>query len=415
MKSNDKAATRGGITLIVVVTILIGAMLWVVFGRPQLTPSAGTVQATAGPADTLAYPPPLSLTSESVFPTPIVAVRPTLLPEMGIQPSSIQALETTRRELNARSPQHARLAALATDGKLLSGMTVQNNSVDMFGQVAVIDLASGELLDLIDVGDAVYPQVSDPYVVWAERGRLYVYDRNKRIASPLELKGQANHPTVSGTVVVWENIVDGRLTGLMAQDLVTGEMWEVTGVGVDSLPHFPSLSGDWVAYESWSFSSDGAQNTARMLQATNVRSRETVVLGPLPIVEGISPSHFALEAPWVVWSEVGQAPTLHFYNFETRERSEVKPDCALNGQYGYPNDLQLSSQTVIFQNCFQWMGYRMKDQTFFSIALPDKSATQVFGGSAFGGGRLIWAEVNTDSKENWLSTDLLTAPLVDGK
>lgn len=155
--------------------------------------------------------------------------------------------------------------------------------------------------------------------------------------------------------------------------------------------YFPQVSGEWVIYERW-----GYQNgeTIRELSVAPVTGGEGLVLDRLPDMMGHIPPRYAIGAPWIVWAEWGRTPGLKLYNVETGEkRTATPPDCRQDDFPGQPSHFLVSETIVLFQGCYQALGYSLADGEFFSVPLNDGAEASGLLGWAFARDRLVWVHM----------------------
>jgi hypothetical protein len=128
----------------------------------------------------------------------------------------------------------------------------------------------------------------------------------------------------------------------------------------------------------------------------------------------VSPQ-YAIDAPWVVWSEgeSGEKAALHLFNLDTRKADVVTiPSCALdNAHLGHPENPIISRTTILFTGCFQPIGYDIESNRFFSVPMTqNESQPAAFVGWAFADGQLAWVLLVGAKGQG--QTQIYTAPVI---
>jgi tricorn protease-like protein len=280
----------------------------------------------------------------------------------------------------------------ATDGSTLVGVVV--TGTQPFGYVAAVDLAIGRSQRIADVWSPGNPQVSGQYVVWTDQGKLYVYDRVSAKTEQLTIGEAARDLSLSGSIVVWENISQGQTLGIWGYDLATGKDFPVVKTTATTKARKPLVSGRWVVYQSAEYK-DG--ETRIGLNTVNMDTSESFELGRLPNLTYYVPPLYAIDVSWVAWStyEWG-CSNLHLYNLDTHISYKVAvPGCGLDEVHlGNIYHIVVSGSIVLFRGCYQsaGMGYDIERDEFVSVPITRaESQEAAFVGWAFARGQLVWS------------------------
>ena len=330
------------------------------------------------------------------YPGPIASPFPstaTPLPDPGIRLGNIERLSGKAGGLPLM-PADGRPHFIypATDSNTLVGVVVTGTKP--FGYLAAVDLATGKSQRIADVWSPGNPQVSGQYVVWTDQGRLYVYDQVSAKTEQLTIGDAARDLSLSGSIVVWENISQGQTLGIWGYDLTAGKDFPVVKTTATKARK-PLISGQWVLYQSAGYK-DG--ETRIGLNVMNMDTGEGLELGELPYLKYYVPRLYAIDVPWVAWSayEWGVNPTLYLYNVDTRTFYTVAvPGCGLDELHqGNINRIVVSGVIVLFRGCYQsaGMGYDIERGKFFSVLITRaESQEAAFVDWAFARGRLVWS------------------------
>lgn len=256
-------------------------------------------------------------------------------------------------------------------------------------------LISGESQRISDVTGLASPQVSENYIVWIEKSQLHYYDRATGKEGLISLGVAANNPSISGSIVVWEHLQNNAQAGfqIWGYDLSTGKDFPVV---TETHKAEPKISGRWIVYRNLSDQDDVTVG----LHATNLDTNEVFLLGRVQRSSygAKAPPLYAIDVPWVVWSEgkSGDKAALHLFNLDTRNSDVVSiPSCALGDTLlGHPENPIISGSMVVFTGCFQPLGYDIRSGSFFSvpIARAEKQPAS-FIGWAFANNRLVWSQL----------------------
>jgi hypothetical protein len=318
---------------------------------------------------------------------------PTLLPDPGIRLGIIERLSDKSADLSFAPSGSPRFIYPATDSHALVGVVV--TGIEPFGYVAAVDLATGKSQRIADVWSPGDPQVSSQYVVWTDKGRLYVYDQVSAKIEQLMIGDAARDLSLSDSIVVWENISQGQTLGIWGYDLATGKDFPVVKATEKAKAYKPLISGQWVLYQSASYK-DG--ETRIGLNVANLDTDEGLELGQLPYLRYYVPPLYAIDAPWVAWSayEWGVNPGLHLYNLDTHLSYAVAvPGCGLDELHqGNIYHVVISGTIVLFRGCYQsdGMGYDIEGGKFFSAPITQAEAQEAaFVDWAFAKGQLVWS------------------------
>lgn len=386
MKTVSVLLSRAGAWLGAAVLLLAVSGFWFVLANQTDSPIRSALAPAAKATHASGYPGPV----ETAAPTQPPRPTPTRLPGRKIQLGPIENLRSTSPELDFQPAEAPRFVTPATDGKVVVGVEVKGPPKP-FGDVVLIDLDSGRVTKLAEVMDVVVPHISDTYLVWSDQGRPHVYDRAADKLNTLAITGLARDISLSGSVLVWENLEQGQTTGLIGHDLATGKTWEIVRATREFKAYFPQVSGKWVIYERWGYQ-DG--ETIKELSVVPVTGGEGLVLDRLPDVMGHTPPRYAIGAPWIVWAEWGRTPRLRLYNVETGEkRTATPPDCRQDDFPGQPSHFLVSEAIVLFQGCYQGLGYSLADGEFFSVPLHEGAEASGLLGWAFARDRLVWVHM----------------------
>lgn len=399
---DNRASAAGNWGLVLAAILGVAAFAWLLSGSLTTPGQSANVATEAVAAETVGYLGPDVQTPE---PSPATPLPATALPETGIRLHRVEDLGAKLPGLALSPATSPQFVNLSTDGAVVAGLSVVSGKPGVFGHVALVDLTTNTVSDLAEVADVVAPRVSAGFVIWSDQGRLSVYDRKSQTSRELKLEGLARDPDLSGSVVVFENLVDGQTTGLVAYDLATDAVWQVVASTTQAKAYRPLISGNWVVFESWSLAPDG--QLVKTLRVANLRSQKVVDLATLPTIQGYMPIIYAIHAPWVVWAEWGEAPGLQLYNVDTGERREARPkDCSQNGYPGNPSSLRITDSLIVFSGCYQLMGYSLIDGAFFTVPVPANEAGTTFDDWALSGNRLTWALLHRsgDAQETNLYT-----------
>jgi hypothetical protein len=332
----------------------------------------------------------------------------TLLPRVAFQLDSAKLL-SDKPDLSFPTARSPRFIRPATDGKTLVGEVITSVSDPFSAYIVSVDLTSGETQKIADVSDVASPQVSDQYVVWIEKSRLNFYDRISGEQGIVDIGEVARNPSLSGSIVVWEYTEKLQTTGergIWAYDLNSGKDLPVA-LGATS---DPLISGHWVVYEY----RDDYDDTTIGLYAANLNTGENFSIGRIQRpTQFYMPIMHAIDPPWVVWSQgnASQKPELHFYNLDARQSMTVPvPSCNLGVHGGRPEQPLISGETVLFQGCFQAMGYNIGSGEFFSVPISQADAQPAgFVGWDFAEGQLVWVSLLDPRGEG--QTQIYTAPI----
>jgi hypothetical protein len=369
---------------------LVGAFWWVLIQQADFQNQPGGA-TTALPIE--GYPAPELPAEPSQTPVEAaLAPTPTLLPQVGFQVSDARLLSDTPELLfpSARSPRFIRPA---TDGITLVGEVITSVGNPFAGHIVSIDLASGTVQKVVDVSDIAFPQVSSQYIVWIEQAKLHFYHRISGKQGTIEIGEAARNPSLSGSIVVWEyteHLQTSGERGIWSYDLDSGvDLPVVLGAMSE-----PLISGHWVIY----MNRDDYDEITVGLYGINLETGENFYIGRLQKpTQFYLPSMFALDAPWVVWSEgyASEKPELHLFNLDTRQTMTVPiSECSLNSPSARPDRPVISGSTVLFRGCSQTLGYDIDSGALFSVPIsqvPSQPAS--FVGWDFAGGQLTWVSV----------------------
>jgi hypothetical protein len=405
MKTLSGLLSRTGAWLIFITLLLAVTGFWIVLASQPSHPTGSAIAPAARATSVSGYPGP-----ETATPPQPPRRTPTRLPASKIHLGPIENLKNKSSELDFQPAETPRFIAPATNGEVLVGVEVYGPQ-KLFGRVVTIDLDSGKVTPVAEVMDVAAPQISDTHIVWADQGRLQVYDRVTRKLSTLAVTGLARDFSLWGSTLVWENIEQGQTTGIMGWDLSTSKTWEVVKSTAEFKAYRPQVSGEWVIYERWGLE-DG--EPIKELSVIPLTGGEGIVLDRLPNMMGHTPPLYALGAPWAVWADWGEKPGLKLYNFETGEKQTVTPpDCRQDGFTGQPSHFLVSETMILFQGCYQSLGYSLTDGEFFSVPLNEGAESSGLVGWAFAHDQLVWAHMQSGPGAR--QTSLYSARLIRDK
>ncbi|MCC6187651.1 MAG: hypothetical protein IT318_01345 [Anaerolineales bacterium] len=211
---------------------------------------------------------------------------------------------------------------------------------------------------------------------------------------------------------MWENVLPAGWA-IRGYDLSTGEtLWVTSGPNDDS----PLISDRWVVYLDHANKDTDSIVPGFGLVAVNLDSERRVWLGYLylPHNSAFPTAYFSIDGPWVVWNARAdnEHPSLNLYNLDTGQATVVDiPSCTLGDITGDPVNLSASDHTVLFQGCFQPMGYNIETGQFFSVPIDGNEAQpSLIAGWQFAKGQLVWVSVVGDGLRG--ETRVYTAPIV---
>ncbi len=172
----------------------------------------------------------------------------------------------------------------------------------------------------------------------------------------------------------------------------------------------PLISGRWVIYKDLANKDDMTVG----LYAYNLDNQERIEIGR---VERPTPQYlrslYAVDAPWVVWSEgyASDKPELHLFNLDTRQTFTVAVSaCSLDDSTGRPERPAISGEYVLFRGCPQALGYDIGSGEFFSVPISQVPAEPAaFVDWAFADGKLVWVAVLDPRGQG--QTEVWTAPI----
>lgn len=387
------------------VLALVAAFWWVLMLQAGSQPQPGT--STAQPPTGYPGPEITAVPSQAPLePAPFPTTTP--LPSVGFDLSSARLL-SDKPELSFDTARSPRFIRPSTDGKTLVGEVITRVSNPFSAFVVSIDLASGATQRLADVSDVAYPRVSDQYIVWIEKFKLHFLDRSSGEQGMLEIGESARNPSLSGSIVVWEyteHLQTSGERGIWSYDLSSGRNLPVA-LGATS---DPEISGRWVMYKN----RDDYDDSTVGLYVYNLDSGESFPIGRVQRpTQFYMPPMYAIDVPWVVWSQgdASEKAELHLYNLDSRQAVTVPvPSCILSENAGRPEQPLISGTTVLFQGCFQAMGYNIESGGFFSVPINRvHSQPAAFVNWAFAAGQLTWVSVLDPRGQG--QTEVWTAPI----
>jgi hypothetical protein len=338
---------------------------------PLATPEEKALQ---NPASTNSRPTPLPVTP---WPTA------TLLPDQGVRTTQTVEIQPAAKQ------NWKRFAFLASDGHALVA-SVEDGTGKTLPVAINLETKQAEVLDQNPNHAWIHDvHTSNLYTVWIasldQQDTLYM--RNTQTGQTSSVVGEMHRIALSGNVVVGEQLGDNW--NIWGYDIVQNKSFPIVTRKDDQTG--PLISGRWVVYRDAADKDDIGiglyvinLDTGKDIRLGSVYASSTQYVPPL----------YAINAPWVAWG-TGQwstQPELHLYNLDTSTPYTITvASCSFREQAGRPQHLLISGSLLLFNGCYQDLGYDIEKKVFFSLPTytPEMQGSS-WAGWSLSGDQLIW-------------------------